>query len=163
MLQPGGFVLDGFSGTASASHAALLCGMNAFAFDKNPRMITAGVARIQHLRDELDEDDEILDLGHGESPGERKKREAHEAESFEQQQVEQENREALEALLDSAGAGDELENQVEGVEGLESELSEDEGGIPTDGDRDATSDHLNTSAADGQAANTSTSGGGDAE
>jgi hypothetical protein len=106
MLQPGCFVLDAFSGTAATSVAAIYCGMQAFAFDSNPRMIAAGLHRVEHFRNKHDEFAEVEKTK--ENP---KKRPAPDDDDEEQRQLEEDDAAALEAYLENAGVVDNDEPQ----------------------------------------------------
>lgn len=59
MLVTGAWVLDGFCGTGSTSHAAIMLGMSAFAFDIDQAMVQATTFRVEQWRTMHSADEEI--------------------------------------------------------------------------------------------------------
>ena len=60
MLEPGGWILDGFCGSGSTTHAAILCGMSAFCFDHNDFKLSATIQRAQSFREVTGPDAELI-------------------------------------------------------------------------------------------------------
>ena len=89
------WVLDAMCGSGSTSHAALLCGMNSFMFDKVPWKLHSALKRCRAFREMHSEDKEL--------EGEPPKDPSDDDEDEEANADMDVDRENLEGLLDTAG------------------------------------------------------------
>ena len=117
MLVQGAWILDGFCGTGSMSHAAIISGMSAFAFDSNQEMAMATAHRVDQWRSMQSPDTEITNrtataTGQGTSSGNKRGLDNDmlcQEEQAEQLAIEQ-TQTQMEGLLEKAGEDSEDED-----------------------------------------------------
>ena len=107
MLKIGCYILDGFCGTGSTSHAAVLLGMRAFAFDEDHAMVQAAAYRVEQWRNQYTPSGEIehnLKRKQPEDDDEDSDEEKEEALAAARLEKEM-SQKRVKSLLESAGAG----------------------------------------------------------
>ena len=114
MLVQGAWILDGFCGTGSMSHAAIISGMSAFAFDQNQEMVMATANRVDQWRSMQSPDNEITNrvtaTVQGTSSGNKRGNDMLCEEEQEDQLVIEQTQTQMKGLLEKAGEDSEDED-----------------------------------------------------
>jgi len=114
MLVQGAWILDGFCGTGSMSHAAIISGMSAFAFDQNQEMVMATANRVDQWRSMQSPDNEITNrvtaTVQGTSSGNKRDRDMLCEEEQDDQLAIEQTQTQMKGLLEKAGGDSEDED-----------------------------------------------------